>query len=158
MGKKTPNTPLCLNHVAFSVQNVCSYLHPILCVCDCTYVGVCRFLEEYLDSKRPLSPVSPLSDSPESTKPLAKTNTSEQHYLHVHKNRDSSIKVIQKSAYLDHPNTNAFLFLSFISPLFDLHTQPKTEVECVKVSRHPQLPSESWGPAGHRGAVPNHET
>lgn len=32
------------------------------------------------------------------------------------------------------------------------------EVECVKVSRLPQPPSESWGPAGHRGTVPSHET
>lgn len=42
--------------------------------------------------------------------------------------------------------------------LFYLFWQPKMEVECVKVSRQPQPPSESWGPAGHRGAVPNHET
>lgn len=90
MGKKTTND------VVFSVQKVCLYLHPILCVDVCT----CRFLEEYLDSKRPLSPVSPLSDGPESTKPPSKTKTSEQHDVHVHKNRDknrdSSIKVIQK--------------------------------------------------------------
>lgn len=32
------------------------------------------------------------------------------------------------------------------------------EVECVKVSKQPHPPSESWGPAGHRGTVPNHET
>ncbi|XP_067372994.1 AF4/FMR2 family member 3 isoform X1 [Channa argus] len=87
------------------------------------------YLEEYLDSKRPLSPLSPLSDSPESCKPPSKTKTLEQHQIQTHKNknRDSAIK-------------------------------PKMEVECVKVSRQPQLPSESWGPAGHRGMVPNHET
>ncbi|XP_074514971.1 uncharacterized protein aff3 isoform X2 [Sebastes fasciatus] len=88
------------------------------------------YLEEYLDSKRPLSPLSPLSDSPESTKPPLKTKTSEQHHVHKSrdKNRDSAIK-------------------------------PKMEVECVKVSRQPQpQPSESWGPAGHRGTVPNNET
>nr|XP_033470529.1 AF4/FMR2 family member 3 isoform X1 [Epinephelus lanceolatus] len=87
------------------------------------------YLEEYLDSKRPLSPLSPLSNSPESTKPPPKTKTSEQHHIHKNrdKNRDSAVK-------------------------------PKMEVECVKVSRQPQPPSESWGPAGHRGTVPNHET
>ncbi|XP_073329994.1 uncharacterized protein aff3 [Pagrus major] len=88
------------------------------------------YLEEYLDSKRPLSPVSPLSPhSPEAVKPPSKTKTSEQH--HVHKNRDKNR---------------------------DSAIKPKMEVECVKVSRQPQPPSESWGPAGHRGAVPNHET
>ncbi|KAK9537874.1 hypothetical protein VZT92_005449 [Zoarces viviparus] len=85
------------------------------------------YLEEYLDSKRPLSPLSPLSDSPQSTKPPPKAKTSEQHHAHAHKNRDSALK-------------------------------PKAEVECVKVSRQPQPPSESWGPAGHRGAVPNNDT
>ncbi|XP_041807434.1 AF4/FMR2 family member 3 isoform X2 [Chelmon rostratus] len=87
------------------------------------------YLDEYLDSKRPLSPLSPLSDSPESTKPPSKTKTSEQHHVHKNKDkkRDSAIK-------------------------------PKMEVECVKVSKQPQTPSESWGPAGHRGAVPSHET
>lgn len=152
MGKKTTN------HVVFSVQKVCLYLHPILCVDVCT----CRFLEEYLDSKRPLSPVSPLSDGPESTKPPSKTKTSEQHDVHVHKNRDknrdSSIKVIQKSANLDHPNSNACSFFSIVYFTAFSPVQPKAEVESVKVSRHPQPPSESWGPAGHRGAVPNHET
>ncbi|XP_070771372.1 AF4/FMR2 family member 3 [Enoplosus armatus] len=88
------------------------------------------YLEEYLDSKRPLSPLSPLSDSPESTKPPPKTKTSEQHHVHVHKNRDKNR---------------------------DPALKPKMEVECVKVSRQPQPPSESWGPAGHRGTVPNHE-
>ncbi|XP_059199597.1 AF4/FMR2 family member 3 [Centropristis striata] len=86
------------------------------------------YLEEYLDSKRPLSPLSPLSDSPEPTKPPLKTKPSEQH--HVHKNRDKKDSAIK----------------------------PKLEVECVKVSRQPQPPAESWGPAGHRGTVPNHET
>ncbi|XP_044073948.1 AF4/FMR2 family member 3 [Siniperca chuatsi] len=88
------------------------------------------YLEEYLDSKRPLSPLSPLSDSPESNKPPPKTKTSEQHHVHVHKNRDKNR---------------------------DSAIKPKMEVECVKVSRQPQPPSESWGPAGHRGAMPNHE-
>ncbi|KAG7502230.1 hypothetical protein JOB18_016212 [Solea senegalensis] len=91
------------------------------------------YLEEYLDSKRPLSPLSPLSNSPESAKPPPKTKALEQHHIHTHKNRDknrdSSVK-----------------------------TQPKTEVECIKVSRQPQPPPESWGPAGHIGTAPNHET
>ncbi|XP_070694843.1 AF4/FMR2 family member 4 [Pempheris klunzingeri] len=86
------------------------------------------YLEEYLDSKRPLSPLSPLSDSPESTEPPSKTKTSEQHHVHVHKNRDKNR---------------------------DAAIKPKMEVECVKVSRPL---SESWGPAGHRGTVPNPET
>ncbi|KAF3843411.1 hypothetical protein F7725_002260 [Dissostichus mawsoni] len=86
------------------------------------------YLEEYMDNKRPLSPLSPLSDSPETTKPPPKTKTSEQ--LHVHKNRDKNR---------------------------DSALKPKMEVECVKVLRQPQ-PPESWGPAGHRGAVPNNET
>ncbi|XP_033984688.1 AF4/FMR2 family member 3 isoform X1 [Trematomus bernacchii] len=86
------------------------------------------YLEEYMDNKRPLSPLSPLSDGPETTKPPAKTKTSEQ--LHVHKNRDKNR---------------------------DSALKPKMEVECVKVLRQPQ-PPESWGPAGHRGAVPNNET
>ncbi|XP_027146633.1 AF4/FMR2 family member 3 isoform X2 [Larimichthys crocea] len=87
------------------------------------------YLEEYLDSKRPLSPLSPLSVSSESAKPPSKTKTVEQ--PHVHKNRD------KKS---------------------DSAIKPKMEVECVKVSKQPHPPSESWGPAGHRGTVPNHET
>lgn len=75
------------------------YTHPYY-VCQCTYAGVCtcRYLEEYLDSKRPMSPLSPLSDGPESTKPPSKTKTSEQHHVHKNrdKNRDSAIKVLQK--------------------------------------------------------------
>lgn len=71
-----------------------------MCLCQCIYVGVYlhRYLEEYLDSKRPLSPVSPLSDSPESTKPPSKTKTLDQHHLHKNrdKNRDSAIKVRQR--------------------------------------------------------------
>lgn len=59
-----------------------------------------RLLEEYLDSKRPLSPVSPLSDDPEPAKPLAKAVTSEPHLSHAHKNkdknRDLAIKVDRK--------------------------------------------------------------
>lgn len=31
------------------------------------------------------------------------------------------------------------------------------EVECVKVPRHHQPPSESWAPAGHRGTTPNRD-
>ncbi|XP_068561111.1 AF4/FMR2 family member 3 [Cebidichthys violaceus] len=89
------------------------------------------YLEEYLDSKRPLSPLSPLSDSPQSTKPPPKAKTSEQHHAHAHKNRDKNR---------------------------DSALKPKTEVECVKVSRQPQPPSESWAPAGHRGAMPNNDT
>lgn len=60
----------------------------------------CRLLEEYLDSKRPLSPVSPLSDDLEPVKPPAKAATSELHLSHVHKNkdknRDLAIKVKRK--------------------------------------------------------------
>ncbi|XP_068185805.1 AF4/FMR2 family member 3 isoform X2 [Antennarius striatus] len=44
------------------------------------------------------------------------------------------------------------------SPLSDLNSQPKTEIECVKVSRQSQPPADSWGPTRHRGAVLNHET
>lgn len=59
-----------------------------------------RLLEEYLDSKRPMSPVSPLSDDLEPTKPASKTKASEQHLGQVQKNkdknRDSSIKVERK--------------------------------------------------------------
>nr|XP_046219669.1 AF4/FMR2 family member 3-like isoform X1 [Oncorhynchus gorbuscha] len=39
-----------------------------------------RFLEDYLDSKRPLSPLSPLSDTPDHTKPPIKTKPPVQHY------------------------------------------------------------------------------
>ncbi|KAM3607916.1 uncharacterized protein V6R79_016161 [Siganus canaliculatus] len=87
------------------------------------------YLEEYLDSKRPLSPLSPLSDSPESTKPPAKTKK-EQHHSYVHKNREKHR---------------------------DGAVEPKMEVECVKVSRPPHPPPDSWGPAGHRGTM-SHET
>ncbi|XP_061735301.1 AF4/FMR2 family member 3 isoform X1 [Nerophis ophidion] len=88
------------------------------------------YLEEYLDGKRPLSPLSPLSDSPESSGPLSKTKNGDVHHVaHTHKNREK----IQNSA-----------------------PKPKMEVECVKVSKHPS--SESWGPAGHMTAVPNTET
>lgn len=88
------------------------------------YVGVCtcRFLEEYLDSKRPLSPVSPLSDTPKSTKPLPTTKTPEQNYLHVHKNRDSSIKVIE-CGYWGHPNTNAFfVYIVYFTCFWPVHS------------------------------------
>jgi len=138
------------------------------CTCVCVCVCACRYLEEYLDSKRPLSPLSPLSDGPQSTKPLPKGKTSEQHHAHVHKsrdkNRDSALKVRQRSTRWDHPDfipRSPPFVLEFISPFYFLPlptTQPKMEVECVKVSRQHQPPSESWGLAGHRGAVPNNET
>ncbi|XP_026233022.1 AF4/FMR2 family member 2 isoform X2 [Anabas testudineus] len=89
------------------------------------------YLEEFLGSKRPLSPLSPLSDNQESTQPPSKPKPAEQHHIHTHKNRDKSR---------------------------DPAVKPKLEVECVKVSRQPQVLSESWGPAGHRGTIPNHET
>eukprot|EP00064_Thunnus_orientalis_P007935 superscaffoldBa00000912_g7957 len=89
------------------------------------------YLEEYLDSKRPLSPLSPLSVSPESTKPPSKTKNTDVHHVNTHKNKDKNR---------------------------DSSVKPKMEVECVKVSGQPQPPSESWGPAGHRGTMPNHET
>uniref|UniRef100_A0A3Q1EM34 AF4/FMR2 family, member 3 n=1 Tax=Acanthochromis polyacanthus TaxID=80966 RepID=A0A3Q1EM34_9TELE len=90
------------------------------------------YLEEYLDSKRPLSPLSPLSplpQSPESTKSTSKTKAPEQQ--NTPKNKDKNR---------------------------DSAIKPKMEVECVKVSKQPQPPSETWGPAGHRGTLPNHET
>ncbi|KAM9344126.1 uncharacterized protein aff3 isoform 2-T2 [Pholidichthys leucotaenia] len=90
------------------------------------------FLEEYLDGKRPLSPLSPLSprpQSPEPTKSTSKTKATEQH--HTYKGRDKNK---------------------------DSTVKPKMEVESVKVSRPPQPPLDSWGPAGHRGTVPSHET
>ncbi|CAJ1079673.1 AF4/FMR2 family member 3 [Xyrichtys novacula] len=87
------------------------------------------YLEEYLDSKRPLTPLSPLSDSPESAMPTPKRKTSDQH--HISKNRDKNR---------------------------DSAIEPKMEVGIQKVSRQPQPPSESWGPGGHRGSLPNKET
>ncbi|XP_008294604.1 AF4/FMR2 family member 2 isoform X2 [Stegastes partitus] len=90
------------------------------------------YLEEYLDNKRPLSPLSPLSplpQSPEAPKPTSKTKAAEQNNTPKNKEKNR-----------------------------DSAIKPKMEVECVKVSRQPQPPSESWGPAGHRGTVPNHET
>ncbi|KAG7220962.1 hypothetical protein INR49_010211 [Caranx melampygus] len=89
------------------------------------------YLEEYLDSKMPVSPLSPLSHSPEPSKPPVKKKTSEQHHIHTHKNRDKN----RVSA-----------------------VKPKMEVECVKVSRQPQPPCESWSLTEHMGTVPNHET
>ncbi|XP_035995016.1 AF4/FMR2 family member 3 isoform X1 [Fundulus heteroclitus] len=93
------------------------------------------YLEEYLDNKRPVSPLSPLSplpQSPEPTKPPSKAKaTAEQQQSRPQKTKDKSRDAIVK---------------------------PKMEVECVKVSRQPQPPSEpTWGPAGHRGTVPNQE-
>uniref|UniRef100_A0A3Q3EJ62 AF4/FMR2 family, member 3 n=3 Tax=Kryptolebias marmoratus TaxID=37003 RepID=A0A3Q3EJ62_KRYMA len=91
------------------------------------------YLEEYLDNKRPLSPLSPLSplpQSPEATKPTSKTKTAEQH-VRTQKSKDKNKGQAVK---------------------------PKMEVECVKVSKQPQPPPESsWRPAGHGGAVSNHE-
>ncbi|XP_047457969.1 AF4/FMR2 family member 3 isoform X2 [Mugil cephalus] len=94
------------------------------------------YLEEYLDDKRPLSPLSPLSPlplSPESTKPTSKAKTAEQQNVNNHKSKDKNKESSIK---------------------------PKTEVECVKVSKQqqPQPTAESWAPAGQRGTVPNPET
>uniref|UniRef100_A0A8C5GGR2 AF4/FMR2 C-terminal homology domain-containing protein n=1 Tax=Gouania willdenowi TaxID=441366 RepID=A0A8C5GGR2_GOUWI len=89
------------------------------------------YLEEYLDNKRPVSPVSPLSplhQSPKATKSTSKPKTAEKH--NTHKNRDKG---------------------------GDSAVKPKMEVECFKVSRPSHMPSESWGPAGHRGSIPSHE-
>lgn len=73
-----------------------------MCVC------ACRYLEEYLDSKRPLSPLSPLSDCPESNKLSTKTKNAEVHHVHTHKNkdknRDSAVKVTPKDLRLLHPS------------------------------------------------------
>ncbi|KAM4730779.1 uncharacterized protein aff3 [Anableps anableps] len=93
------------------------------------------YLEEFLDSKRPVSPLSPLSplpQSPEPTKPASKAKTTaEQQQPRAQKSKDKSR---------------------------DATVKPKAEVECVKVSRHPQPPSEStWGSAGHRGTLPSQE-
>ncbi|XP_054643953.1 AF4/FMR2 family member 3 isoform X2 [Dunckerocampus dactyliophorus] len=88
------------------------------------------YLEEYLDSKRPLSPLSPLSDGPESIGPSSKTKNGNVHHIgHTHKNKDKNS---------------------------DSAPEPKMEVECVKVSKHPS--SVSWGPEGRRAAMPNPET
>ncbi|MEQ2271831.1 hypothetical protein XENORESO_009920, partial [Xenotaenia resolanae] len=90
------------------------------------------YLEEYLDNKRPVSPLSPLPQSPEPTKPASKAKTTaEQQQPRPNKSKDKNR---------------------------DVAVKPKMEVECVKVSRQPQPPSEStWGPAGHRGTVPSEE-
>lgn len=142
-----------------------AYIHlNLLCMHIYVFIYVsityaCRYLEEYLDSKRPLSPLSPLSDSPDYTKPSSKSKNAEVHDIHTHrnrdKNRDSAVKVIIPT---DTCSNHAFTFSLIYFPSFDLYTQPKMEVECVKVSRQPQPSSESWGPAGHRGTVPNNET
>ncbi|KAM4608397.1 uncharacterized protein aff3 [Polymixia lowei] len=94
------------------------------------------YLEEYLDSKRPMSPLSPLSDSPDPTKSSFKSQHSEQHCLHTHKERDKDR---------------------------DSAVKPKMEVECVGVSGQPPLMSESWvppmrQPGGHKGTVPSRES
>ncbi|XP_061697476.1 AF4/FMR2 family member 3 isoform X2 [Syngnathoides biaculeatus] len=83
------------------------------------------FLEEYLDNKRPLSPLSPLSDSTETSNLPSKAKNGEASYRNNEKNRNPALK-------------------------------PKKEVDCVKVSR--QHSSDSWGPAGYRGAASNTET
>lgn len=109
----------------YSLQNVC------LCVLTSPRTTVllraCRLLEEYLDSKRPLSPVSPLSDDLEPAKPLAKAVTSEMHLSHVHrnkdKNRDSAIKVEKKT----HTGVPTLLtFFQLFDPL------------CLLISRSPR--------------------
>ncbi|XP_072300853.1 uncharacterized protein aff3 isoform X2 [Eucyclogobius newberryi] len=46
-------------------------------------------IDEYLDSKRPLSPVSPIADSPEFIKPGSQIKTSEKNR---EKNRDAAVK------------------------------------------------------------------
>ena len=121
----------------------------------------CRYLEEYLDNKRPMSPLSPLSplpQTPESNKPTPKTKTAEQHHSHTQKsrdkNRDTAVKVTLSLTCLGH--YTACGILSYLSPPYS--QQPKTEVEIVKVSRQTEPSSESsWAPAGHKGTVPNNE-
>ncbi|XP_034042376.1 AF4/FMR2 family member 3-like [Thalassophryne amazonica] len=91
------------------------------------------YLEEYLDNKKPLSPLSPLSplpNTPESTKSSSKAKNYEHHYSHSHKNKEKTK---------------------------DTALKPKMEMECVKVLKQPQLLSETWGPIGHKGTMPNHE-
>lgn len=74
------------NNLTTMYNCVCGkFTSGLCCVC------VCRLLEEYLDSKRLLSPVSPLSDSPDTNKPPSKTKTSEHNHLHAH------VKVIQQA-------------------------------------------------------------
>lgn len=95
------------------MQNVCYFSHTSTST-KCL-LRAFRLLEEYLDSKRPLSPVSPLSDDPEPAKPLAKAKTSALHLAHVQKNkdknRDSAIKVERKQSRA--PTLQLFF------PLFD---------------------------------------
>ncbi|XP_061649308.1 AF4/FMR2 family member 4 isoform X2 [Phyllopteryx taeniolatus] len=50
------------------------------------------YLEEYLDSKRPLSPLSPLSDSPEPSNLSSKAKNGEVDRRTKDKNRDSALK------------------------------------------------------------------
>lgn len=90
------------HHFVLSTVNVCGImLVGCICVNECVDVCTFRYLAEYLDSKRPLSPLSPLSDNPESTQPPSKPKPSEQHHIHTHKNReknrDSDVKVIQNN-------------------------------------------------------------
>ncbi|XP_071333959.1 AF4/FMR2 family member 4 isoform X2 [Trachinotus anak] len=129
-GESFRETKRSLSHASDLAGRTESSAHTTECniVTETTHNG---YLEEYLDSKRPLSPLSPLAVSPESTKPPAKTKTSEQHNIQTHKNRDKNR---------------------------DSAVKPKMEVECVKVSRQPQPSCESWSLTGHRGTVPNHDT
>nr|XP_061799931.1 AF4/FMR2 family member 3-like [Nerophis lumbriciformis] len=50
------------------------------------------YLEEYLDNKHPLSPLSPLSDSPESNNLSSKAKNGEVYHKNRDKNRDSALK------------------------------------------------------------------
>uniref|UniRef100_A0A8C7YV98 AF4/FMR2 family, member 3 n=1 Tax=Oryzias sinensis TaxID=183150 RepID=A0A8C7YV98_9TELE len=90
-------------------------------------------LEELSEEDRPtppLSPLSPLPQSPESNKPTSKAKPADQHHFHTQKSRDKSK---------------------------DPAVKPKSEVECVKVSKQLQPVTEtSWSLAGAK--VPNHET
>ncbi|XP_051938193.1 AF4/FMR2 family member 3 isoform X1 [Hippocampus zosterae] len=50
------------------------------------------YLEEYLDNKRPLSPLSPLSDSPETIEVTSKAKNGEVYHKNRDKNRFSALK------------------------------------------------------------------
>ena len=84
MGTKTP----------ISAPRIIVYAANLHLGCVCVRVCACgsRLLEEYLDSKRLLSPVSPLSDSPDTNKPPSKTKTSDNsHHAHVKVMQQSTI-------------------------------------------------------------------
>lgn len=69
-------------------------------------------LEEYLDSKRPLSPVSPLSDDLEPAKPPAKAVISELHLSHVHKSKDKNLAIkVDRKHTLRGPTLLTFFLL-----------------------------------------------